>query len=54
MPYTIVKKGGKYCLKRRDGSIKSCHSTKGKAQASAYFAHYGEAAAKALRKTKKR
>jgi hypothetical protein len=35
MPYSVVKKGGQYCLKTKStGSIKKgrCHSSKSKAQ----------------------
>ena len=28
MPYTIQKRGSKYCLVRRDGTIKSRHTSK--------------------------
>lgn len=34
MPYTIQKRGNEYCLIRGDGSTKSCHATKEKAEAS--------------------
>lgn len=33
MPYTIQKREGKYCLVRGDGSVKSRHDTKEKAEA---------------------
>lgn len=33
MPYTIRKSGNKYVLVRRNGTIKSRHTTKAKAEA---------------------
>jgi len=33
MPYAIQKRGKKWCLIRQNGSVKSCHDTKKKAQA---------------------
>ncbi len=39
MPYKIQRRGSKWALVRRDGTIKSRHSTKGKARASARIIH---------------
>lgn len=33
MPYTIQKRGSKYALVRRNGTVKSRHDTKAKAEA---------------------
>jgi hypothetical protein len=44
MPYEIKKSGSGYALVNKEtGKVKSHHSTKGKAQASAYFSEHGEA-----------
>ena len=32
MPYDIQKRGSKYCLIRKDGSVKQCHDSKKDAQ----------------------
>jgi len=33
MPYTIKKRGSKYCLIRKDGTVKQCCDSKVKAKA---------------------
>jgi len=39
MPYSIQKRGSKFALVRRNGTVKSRHSTKGKAKAAARIIH---------------
>lgn len=42
MPYKIRRRGIKWALLRPDGTIKSRHTTKGKAQMSAKYSHSGK------------
>jgi len=42
MPYKIKKRGSKWALVRPNGTIKSRHTTKGKAQMSAKYSHSGK------------